>query len=126
MTDAPKPTQEFLADLKAKCAAAIKEYRHLLFYSGVVHTPAVKEFYYASREAMPLLIAEVERLSFLAAPEASYENLCSERDAAIAENARLRSALELAECMYRKNCVAEGEPSSVLDAIQAALQPKKD
>ncbi len=34
----------------------------------------------------------------------------------------LIEALQLAECVYRKNCVAEGEPSSVLDAMQAALK----
>lgn len=33
----------------------------------------------------------------------------------------LLAALELAECVYRKNVVAEGEPSSVLDAMQAAI-----
>ena len=33
----------------------------------------------------------------------------------------LIEALLLAECVYRKNCVAEGEPSSVLEAMQAAL-----
>lgn len=36
--------------------------------------------------------------------------------------AEMIDALQLAECVYRKNCVAEGEPSSVLDALQAALK----
>lgn len=46
----------------------------------------------------------------------------------LADNARLKArvaelegALSLAEVVYRKNCVAEGEPSSVLDAMQKAL-----
>ena len=46
----------------------------------------------------------------------------------IAANARLISAapelleaLMLAESVYRQNCVNEGEPSSVLDAMQAAI-----
>lgn len=34
----------------------------------------------------------------------------------------LMEALELIECVYRKNCVAEGEPSSVLDALQRAIR----
>lgn len=33
----------------------------------------------------------------------------------------LLATLELIESVYRLNCVAEGEPSSVLDAIQAAI-----
>lgn len=33
----------------------------------------------------------------------------------------LYNALKLAECVYRKNVVAVGEPSSVLDAMQAAI-----
>jgi hypothetical protein len=33
----------------------------------------------------------------------------------------LREALSLADSVYRLNCVAVGEPSSVLDAMQAAL-----
>ena len=36
-------------------------------------------------------------------------------------NARLLEALKLAECVYRKNVVNEGEPSSVLEAMQAAI-----
>ena len=36
-------------------------------------------------------------------------------------NARLLDALKLAECVYRKNVVNEGEPSSVLGAMQAAI-----
>lgn len=36
-------------------------------------------------------------------------------------NARLLDALKLAECVYRKNVVNEGEPSSVLEAMQAAI-----
>ena len=46
----------------------------------------------------------------------------------IAANARLIAAapelleaLMLAESVYRQNCVNEGEPSSVLDAMQAAI-----
>ena len=40
----------------------------------------------------------------------------------LADDARkVAEALALAECVYRKNCVADGEPSSVLDAMQAAL-----
>ena len=33
----------------------------------------------------------------------------------------LLEALKLAECVYRKNVVNEGEPSSVLEAMQAAI-----
>ena len=33
----------------------------------------------------------------------------------------LLEALMLAESVYRQNCVNEGEPSSVLDAMQAAI-----
>ena len=33
----------------------------------------------------------------------------------------LLKALMLAESVYRQNCVNEGEPSSVLDAMQAAI-----
>lgn len=33
----------------------------------------------------------------------------------------LLNALKLAEAVYRKNVVAPGEPSSVLDAMQAAI-----
>ena len=33
----------------------------------------------------------------------------------------LLSALKLVESVYRLNCVAHGEPSSVLDAMQAAI-----
>lgn len=33
----------------------------------------------------------------------------------------LLAALKLAESVYRKNCVAKGEPSSVLNTMQAAL-----
>lgn len=36
-------------------------------------------------------------------------------------NARLLNALKLAECVYRKNVVNEGEPSYVLEAMQAAI-----
>jgi hypothetical protein len=36
-------------------------------------------------------------------------------------NNELLRALKLAECVYRKNCVAAGEPSSVLEAMQAAI-----
>lgn len=36
-------------------------------------------------------------------------------------NARLLDALKLAECAYRKNVVNKGEPSSVLEAMQAAI-----
>lgn len=36
-------------------------------------------------------------------------------------NARLLEALKLAECVYRKNVVNEGEPSSVLEAMQVAI-----
>jgi hypothetical protein len=39
-----------------------------------------------------------------------------------AKNVVLRRALELIESVYRQNCVAEGEPSSVLEAVQAALK----
>lgn len=49
----------------------------------------------------------------------------SEEDRA---NARLFAAapellqtLQMVECVYRTNCVNEGEPSSVLDAMQAAI-----
>jgi hypothetical protein len=33
----------------------------------------------------------------------------------------LRDALSLAECVYRRSVVGEGEPSSILDAMQQAL-----
>jgi hypothetical protein len=36
-------------------------------------------------------------------------------------SADLLAALKLAESVYRQNCIAVGEPSSVLDAIQAAI-----
>jgi hypothetical protein len=52
-----------------------------------------------------------------------------EEDAAELEaNARLIAAapellqtLQMVESVYRKNCVNEGEPSSVLDALQSAI-----
>ncbi|TFZ45654.1 hypothetical protein E5C33_09265 [Stenotrophomonas maltophilia] len=39
----------------------------------------------------------------------------------IAAAPELLQALQLVECVYRKNCVNEGEPSSVLDSMQAAI-----
>lgn len=33
----------------------------------------------------------------------------------------LLAALKLVESVYRKNCIAAGEPSSVLDAMQAPI-----
>jgi hypothetical protein len=39
----------------------------------------------------------------------------------IAAAPELLEALQLVECVYRKNCVNEGEPSSVLDSMQAAI-----
>ena len=39
----------------------------------------------------------------------------------IAAAPELLKALMLAESVYRQNCVNEGEPSSVLDAMQAAI-----
>ena len=39
----------------------------------------------------------------------------------IAAAPELLEALMLAESVYRQNCVNEGEPSSVLDAMQAAI-----
>ncbi|ASS55881.1 hypothetical protein [Rhizobium leguminosarum] len=39
----------------------------------------------------------------------------------VIENRLLLEALKLAESVYRKNVVAPGEPSSVLDAMQAAI-----
>ena len=51
-----------------------------------------------------------------------------DRDAAIARAesaerklAMAKEALSLAESVYRQNCVAPGEPSSVLDSLQHAL-----
>ncbi len=38
-----------------------------------------------------------------------------------ASNKTLREALSLMVAVYEKNCVAVGEPSSVLDAARAAL-----
>ena len=43
-----------------------------------------------------------------------YNNVVKQRD-------ELLKALMLAESVYRQNCVNEGEPSSVLDAMQAAI-----
>lgn len=37
------------------------------------------------------------------------------------EKKELLEALMLVESVYRQNCVNEGEPSSVLDAMQAAI-----
>lgn len=39
----------------------------------------------------------------------------------IAAAPELLQTLQMVESVYRKNCVTEGEPSSVLDAIQAAI-----
>ncbi|HHA2912873.1 TPA: hypothetical protein ACOD97_000212 [Stenotrophomonas maltophilia] len=39
----------------------------------------------------------------------------------IAAAPELLQALQLVECVYRKNCVNEGEPSSVLHSMQAAI-----
>jgi hypothetical protein len=39
----------------------------------------------------------------------------------IAAAPELLDALKLIESVYRQNCVSEGEPSSVLDAVQAAI-----
>jgi hypothetical protein len=38
------------------------------------------------------------------------------------KQAHMTEALSLAECVYRLNCVAPGEPSSILDALQRALR----
>lgn len=43
-----------------------------------------------------------------------------------ADNERLREALSLVESVYRLNVVEEGEPSSVLEAIQKALSTQPD
>ena len=43
----------------------------------------------------------------------------------IASAPELLAALELAESAYRLNVVAEGEPSSILDAMQKAIAKAK-
>ena len=40
----------------------------------------------------------------------------------IAAAPEMLAALELVECVYRKNVVAEGEPSSVLDELQRVIR----
>ena len=52
-------------------------------------------------------------------PEQLAEALANAR--LIAAAPELLEALMLAESVYRQNCVNEGEPSSVLDAMQAAI-----
>jgi hypothetical protein len=47
---------------------------------------------------------------------------CDEGDAnLIAAAPEMLAALRMIESVYRLNCVHEGEPSSVLDALQAAI-----
>jgi hypothetical protein len=50
------------------------------------------------------------------------EEAAAELDRREARLTALEQALDLVEAVYRKNCVAPGEPSSVLAAIQAALK----
>jgi len=79
-------------------------------------------------------VGEVIHSDVLAGKDGAYrhELLCNFRLGVQAElyarpvpaepvNARLLDALKLAECVYRKNVVNEGEPSSVLEAMQAAI-----
>jgi hypothetical protein len=54
----------------------------------------------------------------------NYRRFLATIDALKAELAlkdKVVEAARLMECVYRKNCVAKGEPSSVLDAVQTAL-----
>jgi hypothetical protein len=48
-----------------------------------------------------------------------YQRLRAIRD-------ELLAALELAESVYRQNVVVKGEPSAVLDAMQAAIKKAKE
>jgi chromosome segregation ATPase len=52
---------------------------------------------------------------------AGQDDLRKELETALAQVAELRQTLALVESVYRQNCVAEGEPSPVLEAMQAAL-----
>ena len=49
------------------------------------------------------------------------ESAEAERDALEATLRKAQEALSLIECVYRKNCVAVGEPSTVLDALRATI-----
>jgi hypothetical protein len=51
----------------------------------------------------------------------AWARAADERDRKQEQIERLLAALKLAESVYRLNCVAPGEPSSVLDAMQAAI-----
>lgn len=59
--------------------------------------------------------------AFIAAARTAVPSLLEALEAAEAREKRLREALSLAECVYRKNCVSIGEPSSVLAEMQTAL-----
>jgi len=52
-------------------------------------------------------------------PEHAEESEANAR--LIAAAPELLQTLQMVESVYRKNCVTEGEPSSVFDAMQAAI-----
>lgn len=82
---------------------------------AVIHALGIEDSDTTPAEAVAELKAEIERLR----GELASALLALCRNEAWSHDAL--AALELVECVYRKNAVAEGEPSSVLDAMQAAI-----
>lgn len=99
------------------------KYRRMAFNAQLQQDLKVAEAeLIAARREIKTLQANLRMANWERAEVELFEQLAT----AQAHNEQLREALSLVESVYRLNVVEEGEPSSVLEAIQKALSAQPD